>query len=86
MALILLVNLVFKVIKILIFIRIIMSWIIPYSRNEFIDLVHNLTEPILKPFRVLIPIGRTNIDFSPILALFALDFARKLIFNLLMML
>jgi len=78
-----LVGLVFQVANILIFLRILLSWIAPQTRNEFTELVYNTTEPILKPFRLLIPAGRINIDISPILAIFVLRIAQNLIYRLL---
>lgn len=78
-----LINLVFEVLNILIFIRIALSWLAPNSRNEFTDIVYSITEPILRPFRMLIPIGHSRIDISPILAYFVLKLLRNLIFYLL---
>lgn len=63
----------FNIIEILIFIRIIMSWISPgYSRNPLTAFIFNVTEPILAPFRRLLqksPFGGGMIDFSPIIAI-----------------
>ncbi|MGM0507656.1 MAG: YggT family protein [Fusobacteriota bacterium] len=75
--LILLIN----VIEALIFIRIILSWIVPtHSRNEFVDFINGITEPILAPFRVLIPIGRMGrIDISPLIVLLLLNFISNFI-------
>ncbi len=77
------INLLIQVIKILIMIRIVISWVIPYSRNEFTHLVYTLTEPILRPFRVLFPIGNLRLDIAPLLAYFTLDIIRKLVFSIL---
>ncbi len=77
------INLLIQIIKVLILIRIIISWVIPYSRNEFTHLVYTLTEPILRPFRVLLPIGHLRLDIAPLLAYFTLDIIRKLVFSLL---
>ncbi|MGL4307411.1 YggT family protein [Cetobacterium sp. SF1] len=77
------VNLIFQIINILIFIRVILSWLAPGTRNEFTELVYSLTEPLLKPFRVLLPVGYSRIDISPILAYFALKILRFIIFYVL---
>lgn len=74
------INLIFEVINILILIRILLSWLAPYSRNEFTNLVYSLTEPILRPFRVLLPLGNLRMDLSPVLAYFALRVIRYIIF------
>jgi YggT family protein len=55
-----------------IFIRIILSWVAPRSRNVFTDILFRLTEPILTPIRNLLP--RTGMfDFSPLIALVLLQ-------------
>lgn len=74
------INLIFEIINILILIRILLSWLAPYSRNEFTNLVYSLTEPILKPFRYLLPFGNLRMDLSPVLAYFALRIVRYIIF------
>ncbi len=63
------------VIEILIFLRVILSWIRLDTRNRFIDLVDTLTEPILAPIRYLISksifAGRKGgmlLDISPLIA------------------
>jgi YggT family protein len=80
------VNYTIEALKLLILLRIIISWIAPTSRNEFVELVHAITEPILRPFRILIPLGGARLDLSPILAYYVLGLVRMLIFYLLGML
>lgn len=77
------VDLAIRALKMLIMIRIIISWVAPYSRNEFTHLVYEITEPILRPFRMLIPLGSMRMDLSPVLAYFVLGLIRNLVFNLL---
>ncbi len=65
-----------KILKYAILIRILMSWIRPHGGGgRFHRLLYEITEPILRLFRNLIP-RMGMIDFSPILAFFALDFAQ----------
>ena len=66
------VNILFKIIYTLILIRVIISWLAPYSRNDFVDIVYQVTEPILKPFRFALPIKNLRVDLSPIIAYFVL--------------
>lgn len=73
------INLVFNIINILIIIRVIISWLAPYSRNEFVDFIYRVTEPMLAPFRSLIPIKNLNIDLSPVILYFVLALIRKVI-------
>lgn len=69
-----LLSLIIYILQILIFIRVILSWVVPYGRNEFVRLVNDITEPILKPFRIIIPIaGNAGIDISAIVVLLLLQ-------------
>lgn len=72
-----------RVIEVLVFIRIIISWLIPYSNNEFVALVNKITEPMLAPFRVRIPLGGVQLDIAPIILYFVLGIASKLIIRFL---
>ena len=72
-----------RTMQLLIFINILLSWIAPNSRNEFTALVHSLTEPILKPFRMTLPIGNMRMDLSPIIAYYVLNFIRRIVFSIL---
>jgi len=72
---------VIKILKYAILVRILLSWIRPGHPGRFTQILHEITEPILKTFRNLLP--RTGMmDFSPILAFFALDFAQLGIISL----
>ena len=67
------------IIKVLVIIRIVLSWIAP-SRNEFTELVYNVTEPFLAPFRFRVPLGHMYLDIAPIVLYFVLGLAKRLIF------
>ena len=73
----------------LIFIRVILSWL-PVSRgNPLIRLLFSLTEPILSPIRALIkksPLGEAGmvLDFSPIIAYLLIMLAQHLLTALLL--
>ena len=56
--------------------RAVLSWFSPDPYNPLVQLIRNVTEPILYPFRRLIPMYNVGIDFSPILAILALIFIR----------
>lgn len=53
--------------------RAIMSWIEVDRSNQIVQLLHNVTEPILEPLRKYMPAGA--IDFTPLAALLILYFA-----------
>jgi len=58
---------------VLIIARVLVSWIASQSRHPLIPLIHQLTEPVLKPLSKLVPpIG--GIDLSPLFALITLRF------------
>ena len=68
-----------RVIEVLVLIRIVLSWIAP-SRNEFTELVYNVTEPLLAPFRFRVPLGHMYLDIAPIVLYFVLGLAKRLIY------
>lgn len=68
------------------FIRIIVSWINPYSQqNPALNLVVRLTEPLMRPARQRLP-AAGGIDFSPMLVFLALGLAQILILQPLLVL
>lgn len=74
---------------ILIFVRILLSWIprIPYNPalSAILQFVHDVTEPFLGFFRRLIPpirLGGAGLDLSPILALITLYILRIVLVGL----
>lgn len=79
-----LVNTVFDVINILILIRVLLSWVRPNPLAPGINLIYRLTEPLLAPFRGILPVGRVGLDFSPLLALLFFQLLRSLIIRLLL--
>jgi|GEM_PF-1617172 len=66
---------------VLIFIRIILSWI-PSARNALTQFVWDVTEPLLKPFRVLNPKG-SPLDLSPIVVIILLEILRNVVHQVL---
>lgn len=77
------ISIVFKVIQALVLLNVILSFIMPYERNEFKTIVSNLTEPLLKYFRVIIPVGSFGFDLAPMLLLFLLEFAERVLIAIL---
>ena len=63
-----LLDLVILILIVVIFIRIVLSWIAPQGDNPVVPLLYQLSAPVLNPARQLIPpIG--GLDLSPMLAL-----------------
>ncbi len=66
---------------VLVFIRIILSWA-PNARNAFTQVIFDLTEPLLKPFRIINP-KNSPLDFSPIILIILLEVARSILSRIL---
>ena len=68
-----------SLVELLIVLRVILSWVAsPVSRNPFVQLVRQVTEPILAPIRSILP--RTGMfDLSPMVALFAIYLLQSVI-------
>ncbi len=77
-----LVNIVFEVLTWLIIIRCVLSFIRHDPYQPLIRFVYEVTEPIMAPFRRLIP-ASSGIDFSPIIAVLAITLVQKLVIQLL---
>ena len=76
---------VFRILEIAILIECISSWIPQMRYNKFMDVIHSFTEPILEPCRRLQYRFFSNmpVDFSPIIALLAMDLIRGFLIALL---
>lgn len=57
----------------LILISVLGSWVDPYRKSKVFQTVEKFTEPYLKLFRIIIPIGNMNLDISPVIGLFILN-------------
>ncbi|HAA24656.1 MAG TPA: YggT family protein [Ruminiclostridium sp.] len=77
------VQIFFRVIEILILVRVILSWIPFRTQNAFVVFIHSVTEPILGPIRNLVSrssFGKNLMfDVSPILAYVVLGVVRHII-------
>ena len=73
--------------NLLIFARIMSSWFNLDRRGQFYRYLYILTEPVLSPFRDLFRsfgLMGPGIDFSPMLAIFALNYLRNFIIRILL--
>ncbi|HEY6065199.1 MAG TPA: YggT family protein [Thermoanaerobaculia bacterium] len=65
------------VIQWLVIIAAVISWVNPDPRNPIVQFLYKTTEPILRPFRKLLPPQRTGgIDLSPILVILIILFLK----------
>jgi YggT family protein len=68
-----------RILKYALLVRILLSWVMPMGGGgRIVQFLYDVTEPILKIFRNLLP-STGMIDFSPILAFFALDLVQMAI-------
>ncbi len=63
--------------SLLIFIRIILSWINPHISSSFYEIIRKITEPLLKPLRLVFVFGGSGLDLSPIIAIILLRIIEK---------
>jgi YggT family protein len=68
----------FWIIIIAIFMQAILSWFMPQHGHPATVLLADLTRPVLRPIRNLLP-AMGGMDFSPIVALIALNFLQRLV-------
>lgn len=63
---------------VVIIVSVILSWLGPRARHPIVPLIYRLAEPVLRPFRKIIPpIG--GIDLSPLFALITIRFLMLLL-------
>lgn len=60
----------------LIIIRTLVSWVNPDPYNMIVQILYKITEPMLMPFRKIIPLYNVGIDISPVIAILSLWFVR----------
>jgi YggT family protein len=67
-----------QILSIAIFLRAILSWFIHDPRNPLVELLDQVTEPILAPLRRVVPrIGM--VDITPLVAIILLQFLAQAI-------
>jgi YggT family protein len=76
------INIAAQALVLLIFVRVIMSWVpmrLPFGLNE---LVWNVTEPVLAPIRRFMPMAG-GMDFSPFIALLLIQIVASILLRVL---
>jgi YggT family protein len=77
------INLVFRLYSYAILARIVLSWV-PLERNNLVvQFIYKITEPILAPFRIILPLGGMGLDLSPIIVFFLINLLQRSIINIL---
>jgi len=68
---------IFAILDLFVWARVILSWVPHNQYNEITRTVYNVTEPLLRPLRDIIPVSSIGIDISPFILLFALNMAES---------
>ena len=76
-----LINAVFNFLQIIIIVRVILSWISYDPHNQIIRIIYQVSEPILRPIRDVLPITGMGFDLSPIVAFFLLGLLKKILLS-----
>ena len=82
-----LISSLFQIYNILIFARIMSSWFRMNQYGQIYGLIYKATEPVLGPFRNLfnsLGLLGSGIDFSPMAAIFALNYIQRFIIRALL--
>jgi YggT family protein len=82
MSLIGLVQLLFDLYVIVLLARVVLSWVQADPRNPIVNLINQLTEPLLAPIRRLLP-QTGPVDFSPMVAFIVVLIAEQVVLSLL---
>ena len=67
----------------IIIVRALISWVQPNPHNPIVQLLHKLTEPVLRPLRRVVPPSRLGgIDISPILAVILIKLIKYVLLHI----
>ena len=58
--------------------RVVVSWVAPHSHHPAIHIVNGLSQPVMAPFRRILP-SFGGLDFSPIVSMLALRLVQQLV-------
>ena len=77
-----LIHLIFRLLQLLVFARVIISWIPAARYHPVVRFIYNVTEPMLRPFRAVVRVGPGGVDFSPMILRVVLFVVEQLIVSL----
>lgn len=75
------VDVIFEVLVWLIIVRCVLSFVRHNPYQPLIRFVYEITEPVMAPFRRIIP-AAGGMDFSPIVAVLVIEMVRRLVIRL----
>ena len=68
---------IFAILDLFVWARVIISWINHDPYNDIFRIIYQVTEPMLRPIRDIIPATSIGIDISPFVLLFLLNIAES---------
>lgn len=77
------INTVFRLYSYLILARIFLTWVPLDPYNPLVQFIYRITEPVLAPFRIILPLGGMGLDLSPIIVFLLLNLLQRSIINIL---
>ncbi len=80
-------DLLFTVLYFAILARVLLSWVRVDPNNQLVEIIYQITDPILEPLRRVIPMidmGGMSLDISPIVALILLELVQRVLRTLLL--
>lgn len=77
-----LINMIFNVLYYAIIIEIILSWVYANRTNQYIELLHKVTNPLLQPARKIQDryFKNMRVDFSPMIAILIIVILKRIVF------
>jgi YggT family protein len=80
-----LIGIIFNVLQYAILIEVILSWVYANRTNQYIELLHKVTNPLLQPGKKIQDRYFNNmmVDFSPLIAIFILMILKNIMFSVL---
>jgi YggT family protein len=73
-----LIRFLFELYAVILFVRVLLSWVQIDPNNQLVRIIYQLTEPLLAPIRRLLP-QSGGMDFSPIVAFIVLLVAEQVV-------
>ena len=70
---------IFQIIKSLIIARVFLSWVPINISDKIKQFIYDLTEPLMSPFKKLIPAHKIGVDLSPMLVLLSLQILQSIL-------
>ncbi|HEX2958260.1 MAG TPA: YggT family protein [Chitinispirillaceae bacterium] len=65
--------------ELVIFARVILSWVNADPYNSIVRFIYNITEPVLAPIRQLIPTERIGLDLSPFVVILVIQIIQRVL-------